>query len=132
MVMDCVLFKEEDFPMIYAWWKEHNGDGFQLNLLPPTSYIVTMDGQPVAFFAMSGLQCAACYIGFPVINPFIERKDRDKALEYMIEATKIWALKTGHSLVYISIAGAKIVNRFKKAGFFDAGGNNYHMLYRVS
>lgn len=93
---------------------------------------MTLDGEDVGFFAMSSMQCAICHIGFPVINPFIQRKDRDKALEYMIEATKIWALKTGHSLIYISIAGAKIVNRFKKAGFLDAGGNNYHMLCKVS
>lgn len=125
-------FTESDFPMVAAWWEKHHGNTYLREFIPPTAYIVCSDeGEPWGFFSMASLQCAFCYFLYPLVNPDIEREQRNEAIDFMIECAKIWAVNTGHTYVYISIRGEKMLSRLEQSGFISGEDNCQHMFCKV-
>jgi hypothetical protein len=121
-----------DFDMVAGWWRGHHGNEFQQGFIPSTAYIATSDnGKPLGFFAMASLQCDFCYFLYPLANPDAPKDERGKAIDFMIECAKIWAVNTGHKCVYISIRGAKMLSRLEQKGFMSGESECQHMFCKV-
>ena len=130
--MNIRNFTDADFGMVELWWFKHHGNVFQRGFIPPTAYIVTDDeGEPMGFFSMHNMQCSICYFGYPMVNPLLPKEKRDAAIDYMIECAKIWAVRTGHQYVYISITGAKMLSRLEQKGFVAGETDCQHMFCKV-
>lgn len=125
-------FTDADYDMVAGWWHKHHGNTFAREFIPPTAYIVTDDnGSPWGFFSMHGMQCAVCYFGYPMVNPALERQHRDEAIDFMIKCAKLWCVNTGHTYVYISIRGEKMLSRLERNGFMSGEDNCQHMFCKV-
>lgn len=126
---DCRLATGDDFPMLAEWWKKHHDNVLCKDFLSPYTYIVTKNGENAGFFSMHPMDCAVCYFGFPCVNPYLE--NRERVVDHMIEYAKMWAHRTKHSVVYISIRGEKMLNRLEHAGFIQAETGCSHMFCKI-
>jgi hypothetical protein len=125
-------YHDADFDMVATWWRGHHGNEFQRGFIPPTAYIVTDDnGEPMGFFSMASLQCDFCYFLYPLVRPDVSRDQRNQAIDFMIECAKIWAVNTGHTCVYISIRGEKMLSRLEQKGFISGEQGCQHMFCKV-
>lgn len=129
--LDARLYTPADLPLVQSWWRHHNGNHFDAEFIPPTAYIVTMGGIPSGFFSMHAMQCAVCYFGYPLVNPDLPKERRSEVVDYMIKCSKIWASKTGHKYVYISIRGEKMLSRLEQNGFISGEEGCQHMFCKV-
>lgn len=124
-------YTEADFPMVEKWWRVHHGNDFRKGYLPKYSYVVTKNNVDSAFFGMAHMTPDICYLCYPMVNPNLLKNEREGVLDYLIECSKLWAAKTGHKIVYISIRGEKFLNRLGEAGFIEAESGNTHMFCKV-
>lgn len=129
--LDARAYTKDDLSLVQEWWKNHNGNYFDAEFIPPTAYIVTLDKEPAGFFSMHAMQCAICYFGYPLVNPSLSKVERGHVVDYMVECSKIWAVKTGHKYVYISINGEKMLSRLEQKGFVAGEVGCQHMFCKV-
>lgn len=128
--LDVRPYGPADFPTVEGWWRAHHGNDFRPGYISNNAYIVIGAGD-MAFFSMCPMCPDFCYLGFPLVNPNLQREKRDAAVDFMVECAKLWAERNGFPIVWVSIRGEKMLNRLSAAGFIRGEGGNTHMFCKV-
>jgi len=123
-------YADDDFKLVETWWHEHHGNVFCKDYVPEHSYIIESD-KPLAFFGMCHMTKAICYFSFPLVNPSVTKEERGEAIDYMIECAKLWCIRTGHKVIYISIKGEKMLSRLEQSGFIAGEDGCKHMFCKL-
>lgn len=130
-MLDLRNYTENDFPLVEAWWRQHHGNDFRPSYPPRASYIVTVDGIDAAFFGVAPMTPGFCYLSFPLINPELSKESRDKAIDFIIDAAKMWAVTANIPVLWYSGNGEKFLNRLGSKGFVTGESGCTHMFCKV-
>lgn len=123
-------YTSDDFKLIESWWRQHYNNDFRPGYVPLASFVVLLDGVPSGFFGVCPMTPDFAYLAFPMVNPNLDKDAREKSVDFIIEAAKLWIKHAGIPLLWISIRGESFLNRLGKAGFIAAESGNTHMFYK--
>lgn len=93
--------------------------------------MVTVDGLDAGFFGMCLMTPAFAYLAFPMVNPQLDKDIRDKAVDFIIDCAKLWAVNAGIPIVYYSGNGEKFLSRLRNKGFIAGETGCQHMFATV-
>ena len=122
---------EQDYDMLYKWWRLHNSFPPKRDQLSDCGLIVERENNPICAGFLYSTDSSICVFEFVVCDPTIDKEIRDKALTKLIEEAQKWAAESLYSLIYTSVRGLKYINRLKNAGFIEVDKEMTHMFYEV-
>lgn len=103
--------------LLEVWWKERNFQNPPLELMPKTGVVVKVDGLFVAAGFLTRTDTAACVIGHLVSDPRASGRDRDEALnkviDFLVQRAKIERFK----FVFMSTNIKSLQERYLSHGF---------------
>lgn len=124
-------YTPDDYRMVSGWWADHYGNDFRPGFVPRAAFIVEADGVALGFFGLCSMTPDFAYFAFPLVNPKSDKESREKTVDFMIEAAKLWTKNAGHTICYISIRGEKFLNRLRAKGFVAGEDGCQHMFAKV-
>lgn len=110
-------YRSGDFETINSWWLEH------LKLSFPKDYVskygvVAYDPAPQAvIFMYPTLGSSMALLGFPVVNPKANRKERDEALDAAYTEIRRRAKGLGYSSLWTWSGVPPVMGRLSKLGY---------------
>lgn len=120
----------DDFDMVADWWRTHHGNDFRPGYVPSAAFIIETEGQATAFFGVCPMTPDFAYLAFPLVNPALDKESREKSLDFVVEAAKVWIKHAGIPILWISIRGESFLNRLRKKGFVAGEDGCQHMFYK--
>lgn len=125
-------FVAKDYETMQKWWQKwHKDDAPPPWVLPKTGIMIEVDGEDAAFGFLYNTDSGVCVFEWFCGNPFMKKKDREMALDYLIDCAKEWAEKAGYGLIYSSCGIQRYINRVKSKGFKDVSKNQTHLFCHV-
>lgn len=117
-----------DYDIISGWWGQHGSFAPKPEHLSPTGIMVSVDEDPVCAGFLYNTDSKICVFEFVVSNPKSPKKDRNAALEHLIDMIKLIAKDRGYSLIYTSINIQAYIKKLTNAGFLEADKNQTHLF----
>ena len=115
-------YEPSDYPMLLGWWREHGGEPMHESMIPPSSCIVIMFGEPVAFGAV--FLCNSNHVAFfhgMVTCPRLTLRDAKEALHALQGGIDCIMRTGGHTLLLGTVPAGAMIKGAKWLGFIPAG-----------
>lgn len=127
--------KEEDYEMLYEWWK-----GWRWSVPPPRNILPDNLNEGImvqhqntdvcAGFLYSTSSSSMFYMEFIVSNPNVKDKDvRSKSLEYLIQGLLTLAEAAGASVVFTVSRNPSVLKKYEENGFIQGSKNSTEMVF---
>lgn len=127
-MIDVVLFeKEKHLELFQSWWSEQEGYSVPEDLMPETSLVVKLDGEPVGCGCLIKTDTTACMFEYVSMSTKVRKDKRAECLRALIESAKHAAKMLGFSKIVVFTASASLAKRFEACGFKDSN-HNYACL----
>lgn len=115
-------YEPEDYPMLKSWWEGHGADPMHHTMIPPSSCVVLLDGQPAAFGAV--FLCNSNHVGFfhgMVTRPGLTVKEAKTSLQHLQHGLDIIMRTSGHTLLLGTVRPGAMVRGAMMMGFTPDG-----------
>ena len=121
------LLNENDYDDILTqWWKDWGGVIPSRDALPNNGtggFMVSKGDIDIcagyAYFTNSSI----AFCEFIVSNINYREKDRNKAIEFLIETTCLACKESGYRFMWASVQNKNLVNKYKNAGYVETEKN---------
>lgn len=120
---------EIDHDAVSRWWKAHEFGVIPRHYLPPTGFIVEVNGVKVIAGWLYKTDSAIAWMEWIVSNPEVSADVRRPALTSLIETLIMTAKEDGFELVFTSSNHPKLMDTFKAHGFV-VGDTDVSQLFR--
>ena len=108
--------------MLLGWWRAHEGEPMPESMVPPSSCIVMMFGEPVAFGAV--FLCNSNHVAFfhgMVTCPRLTMRDAAAALHALQDGIDCIMRTSGHTLLLGTVREGALVRGARWMGFTPSG-----------
>lgn len=108
--------------MLVAWWAGHGAEALPVEMVPASTCIVTMDGEPVA--SGSVFPCNNNFVAFfhgMVTRPGLSMKDARGALLALQDGIDIIMRTGGHTLLLGTVPQGAMLRGARMMGFSAMG-----------
>ena len=115
-------YEPADYPMLAAWWESHAADPLPEEMVPQSTCIVTMDGEPAA--SGSVFPCNNNFVAFfhgMVTRPGLCMRDARAALLALQEGLDIIMRAGGHALLLGTVPQGGMLRGARMMGFLPMG-----------
>jgi hypothetical protein len=115
-------YEPGDYPMLLGWWNAHGGAPMDQTMIPPSSCVVVMFGEPVAFGAV--FLCNSNHVAFfhgMVTCPRLTLRDAKEALHALQGGLDIIMRNGGHTLLLGTVPAGAMMKGARWMGFASAG-----------
>lgn len=116
-------YESDDYPELYSWWESHGADPMPAEMIPVSTCIVEMDGEPVA--SGSIFPCnnnAVAFFHGLVTRPGLGMMDSRLALHALQDGIDIIMRSGGHTLLVGTVHGDAMLRGARMIGFSAMGG----------
>ena len=120
-----------DYDIVGQWWEKHGSLIPQSRYLPKDGIVIEIDGEMAAAGFMYRTDSVICIFEWFVVNPDLEKEDRDKALDYLVESAIEWKDVNNYEVIYTSTNVGKFIKRLQGNGFLKVEDGNSHLFYGV-
>lgn len=111
-------YDDRDFDVFMTWWRKWRwGDRVSKEILPDIGYVIEKNNIALCGGFLYTTNSLLASIEWVVSNPFADKRDTDKALDYLIECLYMKALKEGKKIVMTTIKNDAFAMRLKMLGF---------------
>lgn len=124
-------YEPSDYPMIQGWWAVHSAEPLHPGIIPGSSCVVEMDGEPAAFGSV--FPCNNNPVAFfhgMVTRPGLTMRQARKALMALQEGIDIICRNGGHTLLLGTVPAGAMMRGARMMGF-DPMGDVVHPVGRV-
>jgi len=117
-------YEPADYPMLEAWWEGHGAAAMHEEMVPASTCVVMMDGEPVA--SGSVFPCNNNFVAFfhgMVTRPGLCLKDARGALLALQDGLDIIMRAGGHTLLLGTVPEGAMLRGAMIMGFSPTGGS---------
>jgi hypothetical protein len=120
-----------DYVLLCSWWLAWGWAAPAPAMLPPTGYIVEVEGKPVLAGFLYQADSALGWVEWVIGNPAF-RLERKQALPALLEAIAVEAKRRGIQALFTSSNHPGLIEGYKAAGFGITDQNVTHLIRRLS
>lgn len=120
------IFEHTDYDTVYTWWIKRGWKAPPLNMLPKTGFIV----DKVAACFLYSTDSDICVFELTISNPESKQKERDEALDGLIDMTSKYAQALGYKAMLTYTSHPKFMDRLEKHMFHKTDENMTHFVRR--
>ncbi|GAA5120696.1 hypothetical protein JIN84_05905 [Luteolibacter yonseiensis] len=116
-------YEPADYPMLEEWWEGHGAPPMHEDMIPVSTCVVMMDGEPVA--SGSVFPCNNNFVAFfhgMVTRPGLGMREARLALEALQDGLDIIMRTGGHTLLLGTVPEGAMLRGAKIMGFSPTGG----------
>lgn len=121
------LITTQDYPLISSWWKARNWPAVPQEVLSTMGLII----EPYCFGFIYSSDSKIAWLEFLCSNPATDSKERNEAMDILIEALVDLAKQQGFKFVFTSSVDTKLIDRLTKRGFGVTDKNVTHLLRSI-
>lgn len=111
-------YKPEDYPMLLEWWETHGADQMPQSMIPPSTCIVMLNGEPAA--SGSVFLCNSNHVAFfhgMVTRPGLQMATAKRVLLALQDGLDIIMKSSGHTLLLGTVQTGPLARGAKMMGF---------------
>ena len=123
---------ERDYPTVCEWWRAWDWPPIDQEILPEIGIVSEIDGVPAFCAWLYRTDSKMAWIGFPISNREVRKKERCAAIDAAIAALRELARTHGYT-AFSAITNSKNLGaRYEHAGMNAYDKNITHYLVRLS
>lgn len=115
-------YQPDDYPLLESWWEDHGAEPMHESMIPPSTCIVLLDGEPAA--SGSVFPCNSNHVAFfhgMVTRPGLSMQQARECLMALQDGLDIIMRAGGHTLLLGTVTQGAMVRGAKMMGFSPAG-----------
>jgi hypothetical protein len=124
-------YEPSDYPLLESWWQSHGGEPLPESMIPPSSCLVMLDGEPSAFGAV--FLCNSNHVGFMhgmCTRPGLSMSEAKSALRALQDGIDIIMRSSGHCLLLGTVGSPAMIKGAKWMGF-EVGTKQFVQVNRL-
>lgn len=122
-----LVHKEDYYDTLVKWWGEHNFPIIAYESLPTRIFVITKEEEDLYAVPVFDTDSNWCIIGFPTSNKRANKKNREGALEVLLEKLTGFMALEGKKIIMTTSSNPKLMETFERVGFNKAEENvNYY------
>lgn len=116
-------YEKEDYEMLRSWWEWHGAEPLHPGMIPESSCVVLLDGDPAAFGSV--FPCNNNFVAFfhgMVARPGLHFRESRASLLALQEGLDIICRNGGHTLLLGTVPSGAMMRGAQMMGFDKMGG----------
>lgn len=122
--------RDDDRPMLEAWWRGHGIDPLPLPALPPNGFVAESGGAPVAAAWLYCTDSCIAWLEWFVRDPNASREQMDGVIETLIDEASERARKLGFDLIFCAARHDSLLRKLVATGFVEWENKSMSLLLR--
>jgi len=116
-------YEADDYATIKKWWIDHGADPMPKGMIPQSSVVITIEGEPAGFGSV--FLCNSNHVGFfhgMVTRPGLRLGEAFAVLAAMQDGIDVIRQSGGHTHLLGTVRGDAMIRGAKKMGFSVSSG----------